>query len=342
MDIRETILQVANAKQTFKHSDVNSKLLKPVTRQYLSNYLGRMVKEGVLVREKAGRNTTYALPKNVSQLSGKVSTNLKNENLEEHIVWDELKERSPVLTSLKENVFSVVDFSFQEMMNNAIEHSESLRISADIYKKEGAVVFDVVDSGVGVFRNVMKKFNLNSEIEAIQDLLKGKTTTQPKGHTGQGIFFTSKLADVFVLDSFEYRLRVDNLIHDIFVEKLENPLKGTRVKFKISTNSKTHAGPVFMKYQTDPEALASFDRTEIPIKLYNMGTIYISRSQARRVMIGLQKFKSIVLDFQGVPTIGQAFADEVFRVWKNNHPNIEIRSVNVNEAVKFMIDRVEN
>lgn len=342
MDIRETILQVANAKETFKHSDIHSKLSRPVTRQYLSSFLSGMVKEGVLIREKAGRNTTYALPRNLNHLSGKVSAKLKNENIEEHIVWNELKERSPVITSLRENVFSVVDFSFQEMMNNAIEHSKSPTIKADIYKKEGDVVFDVVDSGVGVFRNIMKKFDLNSEIEAIQDLLKGKTTTQPRGHTGQGIFFTSKLADVFVLDSFEYRLRVDNLIPDIFIEKLENALKGTRVKFRISTNSKTHAGPVFMKYQTDPEALASFDKTEVPIKLYNMGTIYISRSQARRVMIGLQKFKSIILDFQGVPTIGQAFADEVFRVWKNNHPDIDIKPINVNEAVKFMIDRVEN
>jgi hypothetical protein len=342
MSIRENILQVANEKTTFKHADANARLTKPVTRQYLSNYLGDLVKEGVLIREKAGRNTTYALPKNLSKLSGRVSVRLKNENLEEHIIWDELKNRSPLLKSLKENVFSVVDFSFQEMMNNAIEHSRSSTVKADIYKKEGDVIFEVIDAGVGVFRNIMEKFNLKSEMEAIQDLLKGKTTTQPKGHTGQGIFFTSKLADIFVLDSFEYRLRVDNLIPDIFVEKLDKPVKGTRVKFKIATNSKTHAGPVFMKYQTDPEALASFDKTEIPVKLYNTGTIYISRSQARRVMTGLQKFKSIVLDFQGVPTIGQAFADEVFRVWKNNHPSVEIKAINNNEAVKFMIDRVED
>lgn len=342
MNLREIILQVARERAIFKHSDVNSRLPKPVSRQYLSNFLGDMVKEGVLIREKAGRNTTYALPQNVSQLSGRVRVSLKNENLEEHIVWNELKERSPLLSSLKENVFSVVDFAFQEMMNNAIEHSQSPVIKADIYRKEGDVVFEIIDSGIGVFRNIVKKFKLNSEIEAIQDILKGKTTTQPKGHTGQGIFFTSKLADVFVLDSFEYRLRVDNTIRDLFVEVLDKPVKGTRVKFKIATNSKTHAGPVFMSYQTDPEALASFDKTEIPVKLYSMGTIYISRSQARRVMIGLQKFKLIILDFQGVSTIGQAFADEVFRVWKNSHPGIEIKATNYNEAVKFMIDRVEN
>jgi anti-sigma regulatory factor (Ser/Thr protein kinase) len=334
-------MEVAKTKPTFRHADVQTKLEKLVTRQYLSTILGEMVKEGVLIREKAGRNTEYALPKNLNRLSGKVAVSLKNQNLEEHIVWDALKERSPLLKTLKENVFSVLDFAFQEMMNNAIEHSQSAQIKADIYKKEGDVFFDVSDTGIGVFRNIKTRFKLNSEIEAIQELLKGKTTTKPAGHTGQGIFFTSKVADLFILDSFDYRLRVDNQIDDLFIEKLEKPVKGTKVIFKIATNSKRHAGTVFKKYETDPEDTAAFDKTEVPIKLYTMSTIYISRSQARRVLMGLQKFKSVVFDFEGVPTIGQAFADEVFRVWRRRYPNTQIRPINMNEAVKFMVDRVE-
>jgi hypothetical protein len=38
--------------------------------------------------------------------------------------------------------------------------------------------------------------------------------------------------------------------------------------------------------------------------------------------------------------IGQAFADEVFRVFANDHPNIEILSINANDDVKQMIKRV--
>jgi anti-sigma regulatory factor (Ser/Thr protein kinase) len=295
----------------------------------------------VLVREKAGRNTTYALPENIDKLSGRIGINLKNKGLEEHIVWDNLKERSPVLGSIKENVFSVLDYAFQEMMNNAIEHSKSPTIKAEIYKGGGDVCFEVKDLGIGVFRNIMGRLRLNSEIEAVQELLKGKTTTKPKGHTGQGIFFTSKIADVFILDTYEYRLRVDNTLQDIFLERLEKPVKGTTVSFRIAVNSKKHAGAVFRNYQTDPEDLGAFDKTEIPIKLYSMGTIYISRSQARRVMMGLHKFKSIILDFDRVPTVGQAFADEVFRVWHNRHPDVIIKPINMNEAVKFMVDRVE-
>ncbi|MEK7515598.1 MAG: DUF4325 domain-containing protein, partial [Patescibacteria group bacterium] len=47
------------------------------------------------------------------------------------------------------------------------------------------------------------------------------------------------------------------------------------------------------------------------------------------------------LDFGRVPTIGQAFADEIFRVFRLKYPQIRIQTVNANEAVKFMIDRVD-
>ena len=72
-----------------------------------------------------------------------------------------------------------------------------------------------------------------------------------------------------------------------------------------------------------------------------MGTIYISRSQARRILVGLEKFESIILDFTRVPTVGQAFADEIFRVFKNKYPKKKIIAINTNEAVKFMINRVD-
>ena len=77
------------------------------------------------------------------------------------------------------------------------------------------------------------------------------------------------------------------------------------------------------------------------IKLYLKSGIHISRSQARRVLSGLEKFKIVVFDFDKVPMIGQSFADEIFRVFQSKHPKIQIEAINMNEAVRFMIDRVE-
>ncbi|HLP88123.1 MAG TPA: STAS-like domain-containing protein [Nostocaceae cyanobacterium] len=68
----------------------------------------------------------------------------------------------------------------------------------------------------------------------------------------------------------------------------------------------------------------------------------ITRSQARRLLSKINNFHLIIFDFTGVETIGQAFADEIFRVFKKQHPEIEIKSINTNQSVKQMISRAEN
>ena len=72
-----------------------------------------------------------------------------------------------------------------------------------------------------------------------------------------------------------------------------------------------------------------------------LGEHLISRSIARRILSNIEKFKVIFLDFDGVKTIGQAFADEIFRVFRNKHKEITILPINVDEEVKFMIKRVD-
>jgi hypothetical protein len=65
----------------------------------------------------------------------------------------------------------------------------------------------------------------------------------------------------------------------------------------------------------------------------------ISRSQAKRVLARVDKFTEVVLDFEGVNEIGQAFADEIFRVFSQAHPHINLMYFNANEIVEKMIKR---
>lgn len=338
MDTRNEILDFASKHKIFRTSDVVKGLKTKVSRQQVSYILNDLFKKNMLVRQGSGAFIFYALPSNVFALKKLINKRLTNNNLKEHEVLDEVKRSSPFLNSLKENVDSIFNYAFSEMLNNAIEHSTSKLIDVHVGNDKDNLTFIVRDFGIGVFRNVMQKRNLKSELEAIQDLLKGKTTTQPQLHSGEGIFFTSKVGDVFVFESFNYRLRIDNTVKDIFVEEI-TPIKGTKVTFELSLKSKRHLNDVFKEY-TNPTSYA-FDKTEIHIKLYTMGTIYVSRSQARRVLNNLDKFKSVILDFDNVPTIGQAFADEIFRVFAQKHPEIVTRPINMNEAVDFMIKRVE-
>lgn len=50
----------------------------------------------------------------------------------------------------------------------------------------------------------------------------------------------------------------------------------------------------------------------------------------------------MVFDFSGEEAIGQAFADEVFRVFRRQHPEMEIISLNTNKDVAQMISRAQS
>ena len=81
---------------------------------------------------------------------------------------------------------------------------------------------------------------------------------------------------------------------------------------------------------------------KINVSLCSMSRICIPRSQARRILSGLKKFKIILLDFDKVPIVGQAFADEIYRVFQNSHPDILIQEENMSEGVRFMVERAKN
>ncbi len=337
--MKEKILKFAKEKTTFKTSDLVGFFSNTFSRQYVARILNELVNEQRLLKDGSTRSSTYSLPKNSKFLGDRVVERFVRAGTEEHAVLAEIDKNFNKLKTLKENLKSIFDYAFSEMVNNAVEHSKTKHFDVGVQINNKNLIFTVRDFGIGVFKNIMSKRKLKLETEAIQDLLKGKTSTAPKAHSGEGIFFTSKIADIFELESLGWKMVVDNTINDIFIFSDLRSKKGTLVKFTINLNSKKHLIDMFQEYQSSKETYA-FDKTKIRIKLYTLGTIYISRSQARRVMVNLDKFKEIVLDFDKVPTIGQAFADEVFRVFKNQHSDITIKAINMNKAIDFMIGRV--
>ena len=66
----------------------------------------------------------------------------------------------------------------------------------------------------------------------------------------------------------------------------------------------------------------------------------MARSEARRLLQGVGGATVLRLDFTGVAMIGQAFADEVFRVFANDHPDMELFAVGANTTVAHMIRHV--
>lgn len=97
---------------------------------------------------------------------------------------------------------------------------------------------------------------------------------------------------------------------------------------------------MFDEYTADGDY--EFSKTVVPVRLTRYGNeALLARSQAKRLLARLDRFKTVVLDFEGVEWIGQGFADELFRVFVRRHPNVEIVPVNENPQVKSMIRRAQ-
>ncbi len=335
-DVKKTILNQLSAKKEVRVADVVR--ATGFSRAYVNRFFQELKKDGTVVLIGRANRAHYVLTgKERETKRGILSIKriFKNAALSEDAVLEEIKTNSGIFLDLPKNVVNILDYAFTEMLNNAIEHSRSEKTTVFIGRADAAVKFEVVDFGVGIFRNIMRKRRLNNEIEAIQDLLKGKQTTNPKEHTGEGIFFTSKAADRLIIQGSGKKLIFDNVADDVFIKDAPET-KGTRVVFEISVNSKKDLSSIFREYA---EGAFEFGKTKVIVDLFRMNESYISRSQARRILAGLEKFRTISLDFKNIETVGQGFADEVFRVWQKRHPGIKISYQNANENVLFMIKR---
>lgn len=304
-----------------------------VTKQYISKIIKPLLEAGMI--EKVGQTKgAYLQVVSQSDLSyglGAYDRVFQRSKLQEDAAWGELV-RTPLFSGVTHQVMDKVQYAFTEMLNNAIDHSRSETVHVLLARHTHAIVFSIVDNGIGVFRSIQKKLKFSSEQEAIENLLKGKMTTAPQQHTGEGIFFTSKIVDRFQIDSFTHSLIVRE---DIFLETIP-VFTGTRVSCRVLFNSNKRIEDIFRKFTNED---FGFDKTEIHVKLYTLKTKFISRSEAKRLLHGLEKFERIVLDFQDVTLIGQGFADEIFRVWQSAHPSIEIQYIRTVPAVEFMIKR---
>ncbi|MCK5059766.1 MAG: DUF4325 domain-containing protein [Candidatus Pacebacteria bacterium] len=338
----EHILKIAQEKGIIKSRNIAGSF--GVSRQYANKLISNLVEEKKLIKLGSTRSARYATVEYIQEhpdVTPNIYTRqLVNKGLEEHIVLDDIEHRFLPFSRFSENIKSIFTYAFSEMLNNAIEHSGSKKINVSVSLNDDELSFAVDDFGVGVYRNIMKKRHLKSEMEAIQDLLKGKMTTEPKLHSGEGIFFTSKVGDEFILDSYGYQFIANNKIDDIFVKKVKGQKQGTKVTFRINIDDRHHLNDIFRKYtDTGVGGEYGFDKTEVYVRLYIAGGVHISRSQARRVLSGLEKFKVVALDYENVPMVGQAFADEIYRVFQKKHPSIKIENLHMNEAVRFMVDR---
>jgi len=302
-----------------------------VSRQVANGYLQALVRDELVEAEGTTRAKVYRL-----KTLAEADRRYPREGLQEDLVWRELV--APVVARFPQNVRDIWHYAATEMINNAIDHSGAAEVRVEVSKNALFTEVVVADEGEGIFVKIQRALGLHHPREAILELAKGKLTTAPDRHTGEGIFFTSRVLDVFEIESHLLRFRHAPRADDSILEQAADT-PGTRVRMCLANDSPRTLRAVFDEY-TDPGEL-TFDRTVVPLRLAQYeGEKLVSRSQAKRVAHRFERFKRVELDFAGISDIGQAFADELFRVFAAAHPQVRIVPVNTAPAVEQMIRRV--
>jgi anti-sigma regulatory factor (Ser/Thr protein kinase) len=302
-----------------------------ISRQAANKHIQKLVAAGALIPEGKTRYRRYKL---AALLEWGRSFTI-SPDIEEDQVW--ARDIAPVVGNLPRNVMDIWHFCITEMFNNAVEHSGGKNIYVKIAKTAANTQIMLDDDGIGIFRKIQVALGLLDERHAILELAKGKLTTDPKGHTGQGIFFTSRLVDSFdILSGGCFFTHTFGSDEDWILERPKSS-DGTAVFMKLNNHSARTDKQVFDQYSSGEDY--GFTKTVVPVRLAQYGEDkLISRSQAKRLLARVELFKSVLFDFKDVETIGQAFADEIFRVFARNHLDIELLPINASAQVQQMIN----
>ena len=305
-----------------------------VSRQSVSRHLRYLADWGLLTYSGNTRSRTYKLkPLFEVQFSSQVG------GLQEDTVWRE--QVLPHLIDVPPDVLRIIDYGFTEMLNNVIDHSEADQVQVNLVRYALNTEITINDQGVGIFNKIQSSLGLDNPRHALLELSKGKLTTDPDSHTGQEIFFSSRMFDVFSILSgeigFIQRFGEEGWVMDA---PKQSYVEGTFVLMNINDQATHTIQQIFEKFAPS-DVDDTFSRTHVALRLAkHEGENLISRSQAKRLMARVDNFNEVVLDFSDIDYIGHSFADEVFRVFANRHPEVFLVTIETSAQVNRAIQSV--
>jgi len=303
-----------------------------ISRQAVNKHIQTLSKQRAIKVEGTTKSRRYSLfPTKIEE-----KIYFLDSNLEEDVVWR--NDILPLMGEFPDNVVDIWSYCFTEMFNNAIDHSSGKTVMVEITKTAVTTQIYISDDGEGIFNKIQRELNLLDESHAVLELSKGKLTTDPSRHTGEGIFFSSRMVDDYqILSGKTYFSHHHSNDVDWILER-QKFQAGTSVFMKMKSNTSRTLKKVFDQFTS--EKTYGFNKTIIPVRLVQYGDeLLVSRSQAKRLLSRIDRFKTVILDFDGIKEIGQAFADEIFRVFSSKNKGIQLLHVNANKDVEQMIVR---
>ncbi|MEE8515361.1 MAG: ArsR family transcriptional regulator, partial [Alphaproteobacteria bacterium] len=167
-----------------------------LSRVAITRYAKRLIEEGLLTATGKTRARRYAL-KNTVNLRFRITEITRHSD--EDVIWR--FRILPEIRNLDQNIVDLCHYGFTEMYNNVIDHSLSDDAIVSFQQNYCKVTMRIIDNGIGIFEKIQKDFNLSDPRSALLELSKGKLTSDKERHSGWGIYFTSRMFDLFQIDS---------------------------------------------------------------------------------------------------------------------------------------------
>lgn len=303
-----------------------------ITRRTAQRALSRLVALQWLERTGTARRPIYR-----PGLLRQAVQRYELQGLQEDVPWT--RDFAPFF-AVPPHVQRMAQHAFCELVNNAVDHSEGTSVTLSMRQTPSQLQLLVSDDGRGLFDKLHEAFALDDPSLAMLELSKGRLTSQPQRHTGRGLFFTSRLADVLDLhanaQAFQRRGWEGGSWHPGRALKQ----RGTSVYVAIALDTRRTLESVLQAHSCDGSGVA-LDSTAVPLRLVTgPHTGLESRAQARRMVARLHEFRRAEIDFSGVDSVGHAFVDELFRVTAALEPGVELVPVNMTPQVARLVESV--
>jgi anti-sigma regulatory factor (Ser/Thr protein kinase) len=314
-----------------------------LSRQAVLARINRLLASGILRAEGKGKGRIYFVSDSppIEPLLQLPVQELAKVG-EDEIFKRHISERLVSFAPGNKGLYSRQQYALTEILNNVIDHSRASQFIVRAYPSEDSksVILEVEDDGRGIFESIKSYFHLQDYWEAVGELAKGKRTTDPTRHAGEGLFFSARMAEFFEIEANSLKYQYSAEQDDWSLSASPRHI-GSLVRLTMQLSNQNVPQDAFEKYTND----YSFDQRSPRLAnpyIINLPPGHLpSRSEAKKILAGAEAFTSIVMDFKGVESIGQGFADEVFRVFKTAHPHIEIGVKNASAFVLRMIAYVQ-
>lgn len=320
------------------HKDIVKSAVRKfgLSRQAVLRHMKVLILDGKIEAHGRTRDRYYVLKPFVNELfEFDISLSLDEDIVGRRHIY-------PHLNDCPSNVRQICEYGFSQVLNNAIVHSMGKSCMVRFLVNEESINLKIRDDGKeGLFSKIASDYNLDDPFCSALELTKGKVSTDFQRHTGEGIFFVSRLFDSIIIRSNGYSLKHNRENEKWELNRSKKHIYGTSVSLHIKKTSTQTIEGVMEKFSSKSDT-SIFDKTSIPIDLVRLESeALMSRGQAQRLLRGLNEFKEVAFDFANVHTIGQPFADEIFRVFRSNHRDTKFSVINSTVAIDTIIKRVK-